>query len=73
MKKVLALYFLISFTFIGILIAADTPEELYKKGNSSYENEDYGKAASIYEKLGLRSRLELYIFCSKFLKYLDRP
>jgi PAS domain S-box-containing protein len=27
--------------------------------------------ASIYEKLGLRSRLELYIFCSKFLKDID--
>lgn len=29
--------------------------------------------ASIYEKLGLRSRLELYIFCSKFLKDIDTP
>ena len=28
--------------------------------------------ASIYEKLGLRSRLELYIFCSKFLKDIDK-
>lgn len=28
--------------------------------------------ASIYEKLGLRSRLELYIFCSKFLSNQDK-
>lgn len=28
--------------------------------------------SSIYEKLGLRSRLELYIFCSKFLKDIDK-
>jgi len=32
-------------------MAADTPEELYKKGNSSYESEDYEKAVFIYEKL----------------------
>ena len=51
MKKIFALYFLIFFIFIGISMAADTPEELYKKGNSSYESEDYEKAVSIYEKL----------------------
>lgn len=28
--------------------------------------------ASVYEKLGLRSRLELYIFCSKFLNDIDK-
>ncbi|QWD59313.1 response regulator transcription factor [Polynucleobacter sp. MWH-UH35A] len=27
--------------------------------------------ASIYEKLGLRSRLELYIFCSKFMNEIN--
>lgn len=51
MRKILAFYFLIFFIFIGISMAADTPEELYEKGNSSYESEDYGKAVSIYEEL----------------------
>jgi tetratricopeptide (TPR) repeat protein len=51
MKKIFAFYFLIFFIFIGILMAADTQEELYKKGNSSYGSEDYGKAISIYEEL----------------------
>ena len=51
MKKIFAFYFLIFFIFIGISTAADTPEELYKKGNSSYESEDYEKAISIYEEL----------------------
>ncbi len=32
-------------------MAADSPEELYRKGNSSYENRDYEKAVSFYEGL----------------------
>lgn len=51
MKKIFAFYFLISFIFPGILMAGDNPEELYKKGNASYESEDYAQAVSIYEKL----------------------
>ena len=51
MKKILAFSFLIFFILPGILTAADNPEELYSKGNSSYENEDYEKAISNYEKL----------------------
>jgi uncharacterized membrane protein YobD (UPF0266 family) len=51
MRKIFAFYFLIFFIFIGVSMAADTPQELYKKGNLSYESEDYEKAASIYEKL----------------------
>ena len=51
MKKIFALCFLISFIFPGILIAGDSQEELYNKGNSNYENEDYTQAVSIYEKL----------------------
>ncbi|MCX5693240.1 MAG: tetratricopeptide repeat protein [Candidatus Omnitrophica bacterium] len=51
MKKILAFYFLIFFIFPGILMAADNPEELYKKGNSNYGDEDYAQAVSSYEKL----------------------
>src|SRR3989338_2655720 len=51
MKKIFAFYFLISFIFPGILMAGDNLEKLYKKGNSSYENEDYTQAVSIYERL----------------------
>jgi len=51
MKKVFAFSFLIFFIFTGILMAFDNPEDLYEKGNSSYENGDYEKAASFYEEL----------------------
>lgn len=51
MKKIFAFSFLIFFIFPGILTASVSPEGLYSKGNSSYENEDYEKAISNYEKL----------------------
>lgn len=50
-KKIVAFSFLAFFIFNGIPAAAETPEELYKKGNSSYENRDYEKAISSYEEL----------------------
>ena len=49
MKKVFAFSFLIFFIFTGLSVASDSPEELYIKGNSSYENGEYEKAVSIYE------------------------
>ncbi len=51
MKKIIVVYFLIFFIFTGISMAVNRPEELYKKGNSSYENGDYEKAVSFYEEL----------------------
>lgn len=51
MKKIIAFSFLIFFISAGVLIAAMSPEELYKKGNSNYENENYEKAVSFYEEL----------------------
>ncbi len=51
MKKILVFSFSIFFIFTGISMAVDRPEELYKKGNSSYENGDYEKAVSFYEGL----------------------
>ncbi len=50
-KRIFAFSFLIFFIFTGILMAADSPEELYRKGNSSYENGSYEKAVSFYEEL----------------------
>lgn len=50
-KKILAFYFFIFFIFSGILMAAGSPEELYREGNASYENGNYAQAVSIYEKL----------------------
>ena len=61
-KSWAAFYFLISFIFPGILMAGDNPEELYRKGNSSYENEDYVQAVSIYEKLIEMDRVSPEIF-----------
>jgi tetratricopeptide (TPR) repeat protein len=51
MKRILAFSFLIFFVFNGSSMAADSAEELYRKGNSSYENGDYEKAVSFYEEL----------------------
>ena len=51
MKKILFFYFFIFLISRGVLVAAEIPEELYKKGNSSYENGDYEKAVSFYEEL----------------------
>ncbi|MBU1913012.1 MAG: tetratricopeptide repeat protein [Candidatus Omnitrophica bacterium] len=51
MKKVVTFYFLVFFIFTGRSIAVEGPEELYVKANSSYENMDYEKAASLYEGL----------------------
>lgn len=51
MKRILAFSFLIFFVFNGISMAADSAEELYRKGNSSYENGSYEKAVSFYEEL----------------------
>lgn len=51
MKKIFAFSFLVFFACAGISIAAVAPEELYQKGNASYENNDYERAVSIYEEL----------------------
>jgi tetratricopeptide (TPR) repeat protein len=51
MKKIFILSFLIFFAYAGILIAGDSPEELYKKGNLNYESKDYENAVSVYEKI----------------------
>jgi len=50
-KKIFAFSFLIFFASLKISIALDAPEELYQKGNASYQNEDYAEAVSIYEEL----------------------
>lgn len=61
-KKVIVFYFLIFFTSAGILLSADIPEELYKKGNLAYENKDYEKAISIYEGLINMDRISPEVF-----------
>lgn len=51
MKKIFIISFLIFFISTGISAAFNGPEDIYKKGNSSYENGDYEKAVSFYEEL----------------------
>ena len=51
MKKILGLSFFIIFILAEASLATDSPEELYRSGNSSYENGDYEKAVSFYEEL----------------------
>ena len=50
-KSWVALSFLIFFIFTGMLVAADSAEELYRKGNASYEKGDYEKAVFFYGEL----------------------
>jgi len=50
-KEIFAISLFMIFIFAGISMAVTAPEELYNKGNSSYENEDYEKAVSLYERL----------------------
>jgi len=62
MKKVFAFSFLIFFMFAGILAALDNPEGIYERGNSSYENGDYEKAASFYEELIKADKINSEVF-----------
>ncbi len=51
MKKILLCALYIFFIGTGVLIASDAPEEVFTKANSSYGEEDYEKAVSLYEAL----------------------
>ena len=61
MKKLLAFYFFIFLISAGVLFA-ETPEELYIKANSDYENGDYEKAISSYEELLDMNKVSLEVF-----------
>lgn len=50
MKRII-FYSLFIFFVICASVFAQSPEEFYRKGNLSYENEDYEKAVSLYETL----------------------
>ncbi|MBU1933017.1 MAG: tetratricopeptide repeat protein [Candidatus Omnitrophica bacterium] len=50
MRKLTSLL-LISFFMSAGLAYAQSPGEIYRKANLNYENEEYGKAASLYEML----------------------
>ena len=62
MKKILVFSFFIFLMLRGVLIAAEIPEDLYKKGNSSYGNGDYEKAVSFYEELVKIDRVSPEVF-----------
>lgn len=51
-RKITQIVF-ITFVFLifSKLASAQSPDEIYRKANLSYENEDYEKAASLYERL----------------------
>ena len=51
MKKIILLAGLFIFFILCGRIFAESPEEIYKKANLSYENKDYLEAASLYEML----------------------
>jgi len=61
MKKFILFVIFISFIFIGEG-RAQAPKELYVKANASYENEDYEKAASLYENLIKADKVSAEVF-----------
>ncbi|MDO8603199.1 MAG: tetratricopeptide repeat protein [Candidatus Omnitrophota bacterium] len=62
MKRIFAFSFLMFFIFISLSIASDIPEELFIKGNSSYESGDYEKAVSVYEELVRMDKISPGVF-----------
>ncbi len=62
MKRILLFTFFISFILCSSVAFAQSPEELYRKANLSYENEDYEKAISIYEMLIKMDRVSPEVF-----------
>jgi len=61
-KIIFAISLFIIFIFSGISMAAVSPEDLYNKGNLSYENEDYEKAVSFYEELVKMDKVSREVF-----------
>jgi len=62
MRKFFIAYFFIFFLTGNISLAMDMPEELYQKGNSSYENKDYEGAVSFYEGLVNANQVSAEVF-----------
>lgn len=61
MKRIILSLLFISFIFSG-RVFAQSPEEIYRKGNLSYENEDYEKAVSFYEMLIKMDKISPEVF-----------
>jgi len=61
MKKALLILLLIFFACVNLSFA-QSPEEIYRKGNLSYENEDYKKAISLYEELLNKDKVSAEVF-----------
>jgi tetratricopeptide (TPR) repeat protein len=61
MKRIILFYLVIFFIFNHVAFA-QAPEEIYRKANLSYENEDYEKAISLYEMLLKMDRFSPDVF-----------
>ncbi len=61
MKKALLIILFISFVCTAASFA-ESPNEIYRKANLSYENEDYEKAVSLYEMLLKMDKVSSEVF-----------
>ena len=61
MKKTV-LFFIFMFFAVGSLGFAQSAEEIYRKANIDYENEDYKEAVSLYEMLLKMDRTNAEVF-----------
>lgn len=61
MRKIIILVFFMLFAFCADIFA-QSPEEIYRKANLSYEAEDYEKAISLYETLIEMDRVSGEVF-----------
>jgi len=62
MKRSVFFSIFIFFIFCSNLAFAQSPQEIYRKANSSYENEDYEKAVSFYEMLIAMNKVSPEVF-----------
>lgn len=61
MKKIVV-FFLLTFLMSICTVFAQSAEEIYRKANLSYENEDYESAVSLYEMLLKMDRVSPEVF-----------
>lgn len=61
MRRIILFFIFISFIFCGSLLA-QSPDDIYRKANLSYEDEEYEEAVSLYETLIQMDRISPEVF-----------
>jgi len=61
MRRIILFFIVISFIFCGSLLA-QSPDDVYRKANLSYEDEEYEEAVSLYETLIQMDKISPEVF-----------